>query len=144
VIEDWGCGPGFFAALCRAGQCVGIDGSRTPAASIVADLAHYRSSVDGIFIRHVLEHNYCWREILRNALGSFRRRMVLVLFTPFADEVTEIGYSKELGVPDLSLVQSEIEQELAAFGVEWRMESLQTNTQYGVEHIFYIWREDEK
>jgi hypothetical protein len=48
--------------------------------------AHIPSHAEGVFLRHVLEHNADgWRDILLNALRSFSRRMVLVVYTPFGD-----------------------------------------------------------
>jgi hypothetical protein len=43
----------------------------SPRCAEVVDLAHYRSNVPGIFMRHILEHNYEWARILDNALASF-------------------------------------------------------------------------
>src|SRR5688572_4685695 len=76
IVEDWGCGKGWFSKF-RTHNCLGIDGSRSPFASRVVDLEEYTSSVDGIFMRHVLEHNYQWKKILRNAIESFDKKMVL-------------------------------------------------------------------
>jgi hypothetical protein len=53
-------------------------------ADVIARLRTYFSSrPDEIFIRHILERNGEWPLVLTNALASFRRRMALVLFTPF-------------------------------------------------------------
>jgi hypothetical protein len=63
TIEDWGCGVGGFKRLFVNGDLnkyTGIDGSNTPLSDIKADLLDYQSSVDGIFMRHILEHNYKW------------------------------------------------------------------------------------
>ena len=87
-------------------------------------------------MRHVLEHNVDWRHILENALRSFRRRMVLVVFTPFAAETREIASWH--GIPDLSLRKEDV---LAHFeGLAWREETVETNTEYLREHIFYLER----
>lgn len=90
VVEDWGC------ALCHAktyrkGDYVGIDG--TPGkADVIADLSTYKSNVEGVFMRHILEHNPDWRAILANALGSFTKRMTLITFRPLTDaDVTYTG-----------------------------------------------------
>jgi hypothetical protein len=96
-VEDWGCGAGGFAGLCKT-RCVGIDASRTPFADRIADLAGYRSDVDGILLRHVLEHNYAWSAILGNAVASFRRKLCLVLFTPFAETTRELAHNRSRGV----------------------------------------------
>jgi hypothetical protein len=85
-VEDWGCGYGTFRKFCLSPAYVGIDGSQSPAADRVVDLCTYTSHAEGVFLRHVLEHNADgWRDILLNALRSFSRRMVLVIYTPFGD-----------------------------------------------------------
>jgi hypothetical protein len=141
-VEDWGCGKGGFR-LFYQGKYIGIDGSNTPFADKIVDLSNYRSSVDGIIIRHVLEHNYNWDSILRGALASFRKKLCLIIFTPFSSEVREIAHNKHLGVdaPDLSLSQIEIEK--AFSGVRWRLfKDLKTKSQYNVEHVYCIWRDE--
>jgi hypothetical protein len=137
LIEDWGCGYGVFEQFCRAGQYKGIDGSCTPHAATYVDLCKYRSNVPGIFMRHVLEHNDEWVVILRNAVASFQQRMVLVLFTPFVEQT----YDKY--PPDMSkwrhyfFARSDIIREFV--GVRWQSEeNIPTNTQFGVEHVFYL------
>lgn len=137
LVEDWGCGPGWFASV-RGGRCVSIDGSRSPFADLQADLEEYTSDVDGIFMRHVLEHNYQWRKILENALRSFRKKMVLALFTPWSDDETkEIRFVEEIGVPHLSFRRDDI---VEMFGdVEWELlERTSPNRIYGQEHIFLL------
>lgn len=37
-VEDWGCGTGWFSTL-HTGPYIGVDGSETPAVSVVHDLA---------------------------------------------------------------------------------------------------------
>src|ERR1700757_4314698 len=72
TVEDWGCGFGGFQRYIGTHQrYVGIDGSASRFATIIADLTTYRSTVDAVHIRHVLEHNPAWRDILQNVLGSF-------------------------------------------------------------------------
>jgi hypothetical protein len=86
TVEDWGCGHGTFRDYCYAQHYIGIDGSVSPAADRLADLLSYRSEVQGILLRHVIEHNPDgWERILRNAMESFTKRLVLVIFTPFGD-----------------------------------------------------------
>src|ERR1700722_11100627 len=68
LVEDWGCGKGGMRQYVAPDSYRGIDGSRTPFADVIADLREYRSDVDGVFVRHVLEHNYDWRTILSNVL----------------------------------------------------------------------------
>jgi hypothetical protein len=139
LVEDWGCGPGWFASV-RGGRCIGIDGSLSPTADRQADLVEYTSDVEGIFMRHVLEHNYEWRRILANALRSFRKKMVLAIFTPWSDDETkEIKFIEDVGVPHLSFRRADITDMLE--GVEWELlERESPNRIYGQEHIFLITR----
>jgi hypothetical protein len=137
VVEDWGCGPGWFATV-RRGRCIGVDGSRSPYADRHADLVEYSSDVDGIFMRHVLEHNYEWRRILENALRSFRKKMVIAIFTPWSEtETKEIRFIDDVGVPHLSFRRADLTDML--HGMEWELLERQSpNRIYGEEHIFLI------
>ena len=85
LVEDWGCGGGYLRTMID-GPYRGIDGSRTPFADVIADLADYTSMAECIVIRHVLEHSYRWQRILDNACASFRSRLCVILFTPLAEE----------------------------------------------------------
>jgi hypothetical protein len=137
-IEDWGCGFAHARNFVHAGSYVGIDGSGTKADRL-ADLQTYTSRTSCVFMRHVLEHNANWRTILGNALASFEKRMVLVIFTPFGPTTRIIATSNKVTtvpVPDISFRRADL---IEAFGaVSFREESLRTDTQYGVEHIFYL------
>ena len=83
-VEDWGCAKAYAKRYCEA-EYVGVDG--TPgAADVVADLSTYRSKTPGLFMRHVLEHNYDWEQILQNALSSFTQRMSLIFYRPLKDK----------------------------------------------------------
>jgi hypothetical protein len=139
-VEDWGCGTGAFKQFCRT-KYIGIDGSRTPFADKTVDLANFRSKAAGIMLRHVLEHDYTWQTILQNAILSFRHKLFLCLFTPFADKTHEIAHNRAYGVdvPDLSFARSDIERHLT--GLRWQLfEGLQTASQYGGEHVYLVWR----
>lgn len=142
VVEDWGCGKGWMreVLLGRGRQVyIGIDGSDSPFADEVADLVEYRSEVGGIFMRGVLEHDYRWEKILENAVASFTHRMALVLFTPMIDRGSkEIGFTKELGVPDLSLGHGLLMTHFEPLAFcAWRdIES--PGTAYGTERIYFL------
>jgi hypothetical protein len=144
-VEDWGCGKGGFRLFCQS-KYKGIDGSTTPYADQIADLCTYRSSPQGILLRHVLEHNYEWEKILHSAVMSFQKKLCIILFTPFSSEKTaEIAHNKALGVdvPDLSLSQEELEKHLA--GLRWKLfRDLTTKSQYKVEHVYCVWREPRR
>lgn len=111
VVEDWGCGPAYSKTY-RKGAYIGIDGTEG-FCDIVADLATRTSDVDGIFMRHVLEHNVDWRPILDNALRSFSKRMSLIMFTPWAEETKIVHYWEH--VPFISFKRSDILEEIGGY-----------------------------
>ena len=142
-VEDWGCGKGGFRRFFQ-GRYIGVDGSATPFADKIVNLCQYRTKVDGILLRHVLEHNYNWQPTLDGALHSFTRKLCLILFTPLQKRTTEIAHNRATGVdvPDLALSQSEIETLLTRHRVRWRLfKDLSTQSQYKVEHVYCVWRE---
>lgn len=81
LVEDWGCGWGMASRFIGA-PYRGIDGADRGGRIVQADLRTYRSDVPKALMRHVLEHNWEWRDILDNFLSSFTDRAVLVLFVP--------------------------------------------------------------
>lgn len=138
TVEDWGCGSGYARRFVSPGQTyVGIDGSKGPHCDKVADLRGYRSSADGILIRHVLEHCWGWKRILENALASMRRKLALVVFTPFGEETRQIAVNWS-DIPDLSFKKGEITGHFKAH--EWREITFASRTQYGRETIFFVER----
>lgn len=137
VIEDWGCGTAWARKFVKRGRYIGIDGSWSLHCDQISDLRTYRSSADGILMRHILEHNWEWKKILENALASFQKRFALIIFTPFSEETKSLATSFET-VPDLSFRKEDILSFIRPFLV--MEETLQTQTQYGVEHMFYITR----
>jgi hypothetical protein len=140
TIEDWGCGFMRARDFVTRSRYIGIDGS-SPYADKVADLCVYRSSVDCIFMRHVLEHNIEWRRVLAGALSSFKKRMVLIVFTPFGDRTRVLSTGMactSVAVPDISFQMSDLTE---CFGdLVVTEEALATDTQYRTEHVFYIRR----
>ena len=143
-IEDWGCGIGGFKRFFQNEkniEYIGIDGSLTPFSNIKADLTEYTSNTDGLFMRHILEHNYEWKKILENACMSFNKKMCLILFTPFTDISTnEIAHNLRHGVdaPDLAFNKNELLQIFEKYNIKYELQTLHTNTGYNVEHIFYL------
>lgn len=92
VIEDWGCGCAYAKNYTPTGsQYVGVDGSPSQWTAIVDNLEARRSQPEGLFMRHVLEHNPNWRLVLANALTAFTRRMSLITFLPLAVADASIG-----------------------------------------------------
>jgi hypothetical protein len=137
VIEDWGCGTAWAKRFVKRGRYVGVDGSWSLHCDLVADLRRYRSTADAIMMRHILEHNNDWKNILENALASFQKKFALIVFTPFGDVTRSIGSTKE-NVPDISFRKEDLLEFLRPFS--FTEESLHTGTQYGIEHIFYVTR----
>lgn len=138
AIEDWGCGFAHAKTFVKISPYIGIDGS-SPNADKIVDLRQYTSDTECIFMRHVLEHNADWRNILKNAVASFSKRMVLIIFTPFGAKTRQIATSSGLTsfpVPDILFKKEDLTDSFEH--LTYTEESLQTNTQYGTEHIFYI------
>ena len=146
TVEDWGCGFGGFQHYVGAHQTyIGIDGSKSRFATTIADLSIYRSTADAIHIRHVLEHNPAWRDILRNVLASFTQRAVITLFTPLAHTETTIGrYPNFNGtgveMVDISLPEAVLEQAFTAANLTVTRRRLRTKTQYKAEHMYLLAR----
>lgn len=137
-VEDWGSGTAGFKRFYN-GKYIGVDGSANKFVDKVADLREYRSRVDGIVMRHILEHNYEWGRVLQNAVASFNKKFCLVLFTPFSEETKEIAHNKKYGVdvPDISFCKKDIEKYFE--GLKWRLEeNLVTGTGYKIEHVYFI------
>lgn len=137
IIEDWGCGTSWAANFVKRGRYVGIDGSWSMHCHLVADLRTYRSSADAILLRHVLDHNWEWKKIMGNALASFQKRLVIVIFTPFSEKTHSIATTWET-VPDISFRKEDLTDLLRPF--RYTEESLKTATQYGTEHLFCVTR----
>jgi hypothetical protein len=138
TIEDWGCGFGHARQFVRKSRYVGVDGS-AKSADKIADLREYASDADCIFMRHVLEHNVDWKRILENAVASFRRRMALIIFTPFSESTRVIRTTAtvtSVPVPDISFRKADLTEHFA--NLKCREEAVATDTEYGLEHVFYI------
>jgi hypothetical protein len=136
-IEDWGCGMAWGRRYAPPGRYKGIDGSpaAAPFADVICDLRDWETSVDGIFMRHVLEHNLDFDVILGNAMRSFRKRLVVVGFTPWSDGET---YRLDGGdLIDLSFRQQDITDLFD--GCSWRYEEYDMpESQYHINHAFFV------
>jgi len=140
-VEDWGCGKCGFKKY-FTGKYIALDGSYNKFIDKIVDLETYCSNVESILIRHVLEHNYNWKNILENACKSFQKKMCLILFTPFADKTTQIFYHDSMKVPDLSLSKDELIEIFKKFKIEWTLEeNIETKSMYKIEHAFYLTKE---
>ncbi len=143
-VEDWGCGTGGFKRFYN-GKYTGMDGSSNPFVDKVADLREYRSSVEGIVMRHVLEHNNDWKKVLENAIASFNKKLCIIIFTPFSEDITKVikdNHRYGVDVPDISFAKYDIEDHFK--GLKWRMETHKTRTGYGIEYIYYIEKNTEE
>ena len=136
TVEDWGCGTAYGRRFCT-GAYKGIDGSPSQFTGTVADLREYRSEADGIFLRHVLEHNEDWALILAGAVASFRRRLVVIIFTPFGDETRVLGAPSP--IPDISFRKADLTALMEPFLVAEK--PVETGTWYGAETIFLCERQ---
>lgn len=142
-IYDLGCGKGGFWSTLHAmglnNMVLGVDGSQTPFAGRIVDLTTFADRpAPGVFMRHVLEHNYEWEKILRNAVQLFTGRMVLVLFTPLQPETKQIAWNEDPGVPDIGFAAADIERLLEDHGLSYTRGTYRTGTQYGEETVFFV------
>ena len=135
AVEDWGCGRGWFKTI-HEGPYVGIDGTASEHADIVADLRGYRSSTPGLWIRGVIEHNHDWRLVLENAVASAEEKILIVVFTPDGDG-EQIGYTEELDVPDIAVPHKQIVKAMKAAGFTVRQETIPSTSEYGEETLFF-------
>jgi len=136
TVEDWGCGKGWLRQFCDPAAYVGVDGSRTPFADIICDVAARETAAEGIVLRHVLEHNHNWAGILGNAMRSFTARLFIAIFTPPGERTrvlhTEAAYHN---VPVISFRLDDIRSRLPP-GATWDMDTtVQSGTFYGAETV---------
>lgn len=83
TVADWGAGGAYFRSfLPETVRYLAIDGTRQLGTDIVADLATYQEPSEGISLRHVVDNTPNWRSVLRKAIASFTRRLVVVTYTP--------------------------------------------------------------
>lgn len=86
TVADWGCGGGYFERYLSPNQrYIPIDGTRQIHGQILADLATYEGESDGIMLRHVVDCTNDWRAVLLNVVRRFRRRAVVITFTPMVE-----------------------------------------------------------
>lgn len=133
AIEDWGCGAGCLRTLVEPERYRGIDGSASPFADEVVDLAEYRSETPGLFMRHVLEHDWRWAQILDNAVASFTERMVLILFSPLQAETREVGREAAAQVP---VIGFRLEDVTERFDCEYEIRHLEAERGEGYDAVF--------
>lgn len=144
VVEDWGCGYGWFAHKRGTARTVSVDGSATPFADVEDDLRTRDTQVEGIFLRHVLEHNAGWDVLLRNACQSFTRRMCVVIFTPFVGQ-TEMWYMEHFGDGMIPTYRFSFGELLDCIPEDVSIAPLldlpSPNTSHNVEHVLLLSKE---
>ena len=77
-IVDFGGGTGYAAKFVKRSHYSVMDGSFSRRVPAPVDLSYVRLETDCLLMRHVLEHNFNWTQILDNALKSFRDRKSVV------------------------------------------------------------------
>lgn len=133
ATEDWGCGFASYRAFHR-GPYLGVDG--TPGwCDVVDDLVTRATSTPGLLMRAVLEHNDEWRALLANAVRSAAERLVVVTFIPDPGrDPVQVGFTPELGVPDIAIPHAAIQRALKGWTVE--TVEVDTATAYGGETVW--------
>lgn len=143
-VEDWGGGTGW-AKRYFTGPYKNIDGSPHPNVDVVADLTKYKSKVDNILIRQVLECNPDWKMILRNAVMSFNKKLCIIIGTPLV-ETTREGESNPVVkadgthtgeyIQEMYFAKADLLADLPGFKIT--EEEVDTNQYYHKDHIFYV------
>lgn len=132
-VEDWGCGTCYARKFFPNGY-LGVDG--TPDyCDKTAELARYKTHTHGILLRHVLEHNFEWETILKNALASCAK-LAIVVCTPFED-TTHIIRFDEFGIPIFAFRKEDLTKHFTAGFSEEVVSGAAWGTNL-VETIFYV------
>jgi hypothetical protein len=142
TIQDWGAGMGYARRFAPEGVAyTAVDWAPGTGADITADLATWRPdpAPDGILLRHVLEHVDDWPSVLAAAATTARKRLAIVIFTPFAPVTRRLTDGWEI---DWSFRKADLEDRLVGRGLTVTQEHVDgTGTQYDAgEHIFYAER----
>lgn len=146
TVEDWGCGVSWFSKVMSESspetKVLNIDGAKSKWSDVVADLTRYETRAEGIFIRHVLEHSLRWDRILRNALKSFERRLVVIVYTPIEDvqRIIREEYPRRsrIAVPVIALPWYPLFSMFQSFDLD--VEKVKTKVDFGEETIFTVER----
>lgn len=116
LVEDWGCGTAWMERYVE-GPYRGVDGAWSKFADVHADLRSYTSNVGCAVMRHVLEHNYDWRQIAENFSDSWHDRAALVLFIPPQVEDVDVG-GPDWPVPDLAVSGPDLMEIMGRHGTD--------------------------
>ena len=146
-IQDWGCGNCKLKNyISRNKYYLGIDGSETGFQDKIIDLVNYKTKCDAVFIKHVLEHNILWKEILLNFLNSFTVRGILIIYTPFSKETKVIGETLNgkntnnylVSVEKMSFNKQEIIDIIKSLDISFKFEEIESNNEFKKDNIFYL------
>lgn len=138
LVADWGCGKGYFGELFK-GQVIGIDGSHSPYADVIADLTEYKEKSPGILIRHVLEHEPNWRLVLKNALTAFTDKAMLIFFiAPGNGPDQDLYWEEDPGVPNLRIDMKSLHELIESSGCNWSRQEMGQKTigKFGREVVY--------
>jgi hypothetical protein len=148
LVEDWGCGTTYARRYIGA-PYRGIDGVPSKFNDAQVDLATYRSKTPKALMRHVLEHNWDWRDVLENFLSSFTDRAVLILFLPPSLNGTDMNVSgldlSEHSVwPGLRICSQDLDRIIDAHQeINVHSEEMVTNTPpFNYERIYFFTKID--
>lgn len=140
TVQDWGCGGGYARQFFKNASYLGVDGTND-FCDVQADLRTYQTNSDGILLRHVLEHNFEWEKILKNAIASCEK-LCVIIFTPFGDETKQVGWNPGYEVPDISFRK----EDLTKFFPKYTEETIESPNVYTAPHntetIFYVMCEE--
>lgn len=142
TVEDWGCGKGWLRQFIQPPErYTGVDGSHSPFADVVEDLATRVTTPDGIVLRHVLEHNYEWWTILDNALTSARERVCVILFTPVLEDETRVLQTEPdyHDVPVIAFALEDLTTRFVSYGWTWTITTVPGGF-YGTETVINLER----
>lgn len=144
TVDDWGCGGGAFKTYLPSDvSYYGIDGTNNPFVSEIADLVDFKKRAEGILLRHVLEHNNQWKQILQNALESFEKRFCLVCMGEFVEIPYVFTRMPSLdNVPTWRLNYDEVVAHWCNMpGILWAQYlNLHTSAVHKLEHVFCLLR----
>ena len=143
-VEDWGCGSGGFISY--RPDAIGVDGSDTRfAKKKFIDLRIYTTNCEAIHMRHVLEHDMEWLSILKNALASFRYKMVLTMFVVPCDGKTIVlsngggNIGVDDSIPTLRISRNEMMDAITSSDVcAIDSKVMKTGSCYGTEEMFFL------
>ena len=139
-VEDWGCGKGYLRNFIPPERYRGVDGTSSKFSDEVADLTEYASSVEGIVLRHVLEHEHSWDRILTNALASCTQRLFIALFTPLQDKTTVLFTEPDYeNVPVIGFRLEDITDRLSEM-TKYTVDTILSDTAFGEETLIRVER----